>query len=61
MFSNRQRATSCRLPIRTYVFYRQLGYDSAKSRVGKGRVWFGWVGFGLGRIGVSNADSDLGF
>ena len=33
----------------------------AKSRVGKGRVWLVRVGLGLGRIGVSNADSDLGF
>ena len=40
---------------------RQLGSDSAKSRVGKGRVWFGGVGLGLGSLGVSNADSDLGF
>ena len=41
---------------------RQLGCESAKSRVGKGRVWLGRVGLGLlGRIGVSNADSDLGF
>ena len=61
IFSNRQPATSCRLPIRTYVFYRQLGSESAKSRVGKGRVWLGRVGLGLGRIGENNADSDLGF
>ena len=60
-FSNRQPATSCQLPIRTYVFNQQLGSESAKSRVGKGRVWLGKVGLGLGRIGVSNADSDLGF
>ena len=40
---------------------RQLGCESAKSRVGKGRVWLGRVGFVLGRIGVSNADSELGF
>ena len=39
----------------------QLGSESAQSRVGKGRVWLGRVGLGLGRIGVSNADSDLGF
>ena len=39
----------------------QLGSESAKSRVGKGRVWFGRVGLGLGRIGEDNADSDLGF
>ena len=40
---------------------RQLGSESAKSRVGKGTVWLGRVGLGFGRIGVSNADSDLGF
>ena len=40
---------------------RQLGSESAKSRVGKGRVWLGRVGLGLGSLGVSNADSDLGF
>ena len=40
---------------------RQLGSESAKSRVGKGGVWLGRVGLGLGRIGVSNADTDLGF
>ena len=40
---------------------RQLGCESAKSRVGKGRVWLGRVGLGLGRKGASNADSDLGF
>ena len=40
---------------------RQLGCESAKSRVGKGRVGLGRVGLGLGRIGASNADSDLGF
>ena len=39
----------------------QLGSESAKSRIGKDRVWFGRVGLGLGRIGVSNADSDLCF
>ena len=39
----------------------QLGSESAQSRVGKGSVWMGRVGLGLGRIGVSNADSDLGF
>ena len=39
----------------------QLGSESAKSRVGKGRVCLDRVGFALGRIGVSNADSDLGF
>ena len=42
-------------------FYRQLGSESAKGRVGKGRVWLGRVGLGLGRIGVNNADSDVGF
>ena len=40
---------------------RQLGSESAKSRVGKGRVWLGSVGFGLGSLRVSNAYSDLGF
>ena len=40
---------------------RQLGCESAKSRVGKGRVWLGRVGLVLGRIGDSNAGSDLGF
>ena len=40
---------------------RQLGCESEKSRVRKGRVWLGRVGLVLGRIGVSNADSDLGF
>ena len=40
---------------------RQLGSESAKSRVGKGRVWLGRVGLGLGSLGVSNADSDLVF
>ena len=40
---------------------RQLGSELAKSRIGKGRLWLGRVGLGLGRIGVSNADSDLGF
>ena len=40
---------------------RQLGCESAKSMVWKGRVWLGKVGLGLGRIGVSYADSDLGF
>ena len=40
---------------------RQLGSESAKSRVGKGRVLLGRVGLGLGRIGVGNADSDGGF
>ena len=39
----------------------QLGTESTQSRVWKGRVWLGRVGLGLGRIGVSNADSDLGF
>ena len=39
----------------------QLGSESAQSRVGKGRVWLGRVGCGLGRKGVSNADLDLGF
>ena len=43
------------------IWNRQLGSESAKSRVGKGRVWLGKVGLGLGRIGVSNSDSDLGF
>ena len=36
----------------------ELGTESAQRRVGKGRVVR--VGLGLGRIGVSNADSDLG-
>ena len=40
---------------------QQLGCESAKSRVGKGMVWLGRVGLGFGRIGVSNAHSDLGF
>ena len=40
---------------------RQLGSESAKSRVGKGVSWLGRVGLGLGRIGISNAESDLGF
>ena len=40
---------------------RQLGSESAKSRVGKGGVWLGRVGLGLCRIGLSNADTDLGF
>ena len=40
---------------------RQLGSESAKSRIGKGRVWLGRIGLGLGNLGVSNADSDLGF
>ena len=40
---------------------RQLGSESAESRVGKGRVWLGRVGMGLGSLGVSYADSDLGF
>ena len=40
---------------------RQLGSESAKSMVGKGRVWLGRVGLGLGSLGVSNADSELGF
>ena len=40
---------------------RQLGCESAKNREGKGRVCLGRVGLVLGRIGVSNADSDLGF
>ena len=40
---------------------RQLGSESAKSRVGKRRVWLGRVVLGLGRIGVGYADSDLGF
>ena len=40
---------------------QQLGTESAQSRVGKGRVWLGGVGLGLGRKGVSNADLDLGF
>ena len=40
---------------------RQLGSESTKSRVGKGRVWLGSVGLGLGSLGVSNAYSDLGF
>ena len=40
---------------------QQLGSELAKSRVWMGRVWLGRVGLGLGRIGVSNADSDLGF
>ena len=35
---------------------RQLGSESAKSRVGMGRVWLGRVGLGLGSLGVSNAD-----
>ena len=39
----------------------QLGSESAQSRVGKGRVWLVIVGLGLGRIGVSNIASDLGF
>ena len=39
----------------------QLGSESAQSRVRKGRVCLGRVGLGLGRIGVSNADSDLDF
>ena len=38
---------------------QQLGSESAKNRVGKGRVWLGRVGFGLGRIGLSNVDSDF--
>ena len=29
--------------------------------VGKGRVWLGRVGLGLGRIGINNADSVLDF
>ena len=40
---------------------RQLGSESAKSRVGKGRIWLVRVGLGFSRIGVDNADSDLGF
>ena len=40
---------------------RQLGPESAKRRVGKGRVWLGGVGLGLGRKGVNDADTDLGF
>ena len=40
---------------------RQLGSELAKSTIEKGRLWLGRVGLGLGRIGVPNADSDLGF
>ena len=40
---------------------QELGCQSAKSRVGKGIVLLGRVGLGFGGIGVSNADSDLGF
>ena len=40
---------------------RQLGSELAKSTIGKGRLWLGRVGLGLGRIAVTNADSDLGF
>ena len=40
---------------------RQLGSELAKRTIEKGRLWLGRVGFGLGRIGVPNGDSDLGF
>ena len=40
---------------------QELWFESAKSRVGKGMVWLGRVGLGFGRIGINNADSDLGF
>ena len=56
---NRQLVAGCRFEL--MFLNRQLGSESAKSRVGKGRVWLGRVGLGLGRIGVSNADSDFGF
>ena len=39
----------------------QLGSELAKSGIGKSRLWLGRVGLGLGRIGVTNAESDLGF
>ena len=56
---NRQQVASCGFGL--MFLNQQLGSESAKSRVGMGRVWLGRVGLGLGRIGVSNADSDLGF
>ena len=56
---NRQLVASCRFEL--MLLNPQLGSESAKSRVGNGRVCLGRVGLGLGRIGVSNADSDLGF
>ena len=40
---------------------RQLGSESAKSRVWKGRVGLGRVGLGLDCKGVNNAYTDLGF
>ena len=40
---------------------RQLGSELVKNRIGKGRLWLGMVGLGLGRIGVTNADSYLSF
>ena len=63
-FGNLQLDASCRFAL--MFLNPQLGTESAQSRVGKGRVgkgrvWLGRVGFGLGRIGVSNADSDFGF
>ena len=40
---------------------QQLVCESAKSRVGKCMVWLGRVGLGFCRVGINNADSDLGF
>ena len=59
LIGNRQLVASCRFGL--MFLNQQRGSGSAKRRVGKERVWLGRVGFGLGRIGVCNADSDLGF
>ena len=56
---NRQLVASCRFEL--MLLNPQLGSESAKSRVCKGRICLCRVGLGLCRIGVSNADSDLGF
>ena len=56
---NRQLVASCRFEL--MLLNPQLGSESAQSRVGKGMVWLGWVGLGIGRIGLSNADSEFGF
>ena len=39
---NKQLVAGCRFEL--MILNRQLGSESAKSRVGKGKVGYGWVG-----------------
>ena len=56
---NRQLVAACRFGL--WFWIDSESAKGAKNRLCKGRVGMGRVGLGRGRIGVSNADSDLGF